>query len=112
MEEVDFLNPKIRHLLKAFRDELETVYGERLAHLVLYGSFARQEETEGSDVDVLVVLAGDVSQADEIWQMGKAKTMLLLIYEELISVVPMSLKDFLYRDSPLLQNVRSEGILV
>jgi uncharacterized protein len=110
MEEVEFFSPKIRQLLQVFREELEVLYGERLVYLVLYGSFARHEETEGSDVDVLVVLGGDVSQADEIWQMGKAKTKLLLMYDELISVVPMSLNDFSYRDSPLLQNVRSEGM--
>lgn len=110
LEEVEFLSLKIRQLLKVFRGELEVLYGERLIYLVLYGSFARHEETEGSDVDILVVLEGEVSQADEIWQMGKAKTKLLLMYDELISVVPISLKDFLYRDSPLLQNVRSEGM--
>ncbi len=110
MEDVEFFSPKIRQLLKVFRGELEVLYGERLVYLVIYGSFARHEETEGSDVDILVVLGGEVSHADEIWQMGKAKTKLLLTYDELISVVPMSLKDFLYRESPLLQNVRSEGM--
>jgi uncharacterized protein len=112
MADVEFFSPKIRQLLRVFRGELEVLYGERLVYLVLYGSFARHEETEGSDVDVLVVLGGEVSHADEIWQMGKAKTTLLLMYDELISVVPMSLKDFLYRDSPLLKNVRREGMFV
>jgi uncharacterized protein len=112
MEDVEFFSPKIRQLLKVFRGELEVLYGERLVHLVLYGSFARHEETEGSDVDVLVVLGGKVSPVDEIRRMGDASTDLLLKHNELISIVPMSLDDFLYRRSPLLRNVRREGILL
>jgi uncharacterized protein len=112
MEDVEFFSPKIRQLLKVFRGELEVLYGERLVYLVLYGSFARHEETEGSDVDVLVVLGGEVSPVDEIRRMGDASTDLLLKHNELISIVPMSLDDFLYRRSPLLRNVRREGILL
>jgi uncharacterized protein len=112
MEDVEFFSPKIRQLLRVFRGELEVLYGERLVYLVLYGSFARHEETEGSDVDVLVVLGGDVSPVDEIRRMGDTSTDLLLKHNELISIVPMSLDDFLYRRSPLLRNVRREGILL
>jgi uncharacterized protein len=112
MEDVEFFSPKIRQLLKVFRGELEVLYGERLVHLVLYGSFARHEETEGSDVDVLVVLEGEVSPVDEIRRMGDASTDLLLKHNELISIVPISLDGFLYRRSPLLLNVRREGILL
>ena len=112
IEEVDVLSPKIKQLLPVFKQKLERLYGERLANLVLYGSFARHEETEGSDVDVLVVLKGAVSHGEEILRMGQAKTDLLLEYGELISVVPASQDDFLHRNSPLLQNIRREGILV
>jgi uncharacterized protein len=112
VEEIEFLSPKIRQLLKVFKRELEAIYHERLVHLVLYGSFARHEETEGSDVDILVVLKGAIFPVDEIRRMGDTSTDLLLKYNELISIVPMSLDNFLYRSSPLLRNVRREGILL
>ena len=112
INEVEGLSPKIKQILQVFKQKLETLYDERLASLVLYGSFARHEDTEGSDVDVLVVLKGAISQAEEILRMGQIKTDLLLTYGELISVVPASQHDFLHRDSPLLQNIRCEGILV
>lgn len=111
--EVDTLSPKIKQLLQEFKQKLTKLYGERLAGLVLYGSVARREETEDSDVDVLVVLNGEtISHGDEIWRMGDAGLAILLDYDELVSVVPMTYGDFLYRDSPLLRNVRQEGILV
>lgn len=113
IEEVDMLNPKIRQLLREFKQLLKNLYGERLEDLVLFGSFARHEETRDSDVDVLIVLKDiNVSPGDEIWRMGNAEIELLLKYDELISVVPVSANDFLYRDSPLLRNVRQDGILI
>ena len=111
--EVDYLRPKIKQLLREFKQALSELYGERLASLVLYGSVARHEETEDADVDVLVVLRGKtISRFDEIRQMGDAKFELLLKFDELVSVVPMMHDDFLHRESPLLRNVRREGILV
>ena len=111
--DVDYLSPKIKQLLREFKQALSELYGERLASLVLYGSVARHEETEDSDVDVLVVLKGKtISHFDEIRQMGDAKFELLLKFDELVSVVPMMHDDFLHRESPLLRNVRREGILV
>ena len=111
--EVDTLSPKIKQLLEEFKQKLTALYGERLAGLVLYGSVARHEETEDSDVDVLVVLNGEtISYFDEIRRMGDAKYNLLLKYDELLSVVPMKHDDFLQRESPLLWNVRQEGIWV
>ncbi|WNZ44146.1 nucleotidyltransferase domain-containing protein [Leptolyngbya boryana CZ1] len=112
LEERNDLNPKIRRVLNHLKYELTELYHERLAALVLYGSFARCEETNASDVDVLVVLEGEVSQVEEIWRMGEVGMKLLLEYDELVSVVPTSQADFLNSDSPLLQAIRREGILV
>jgi uncharacterized protein len=44
-------------LLSELREELRTDHGVRLA--VLYGSLARGDEDEGSDLDLLVALADD-----------------------------------------------------
>ncbi len=112
LEQRDDLNPKIQPVLHRLKQELATLYQERFAALVLYGSFARREETGASDIDVLVVLKGEVSQVDEIWRMGELGTKLLLEFDELVSVVPTSQKEFLHPHSSLLQTIRREGIFV
>ena len=112
LEERDDLNPKIRQVLHSLKHELVALYHDRLEALVLYGSFARYEETDASDVDVLVVLKGEVSQVDEIWRMGEVGTKLLLEYDELVSVVPTSQAKFYNPDSPLLRAIHQEGILI
>jgi predicted nucleotidyltransferase len=48
----------IKQLISEFRKGLEAIYGDRLRGMLLYGSYARGEEEDGSDVDVLVVLDG------------------------------------------------------
>ena len=46
---------QVRDILNQLRGFLESVYGTRLRHLVLYGSEARGDADAGSDVDVLVL---------------------------------------------------------
>ena len=48
----------VARALSRFRAALEGRFGNRLRELVLYGSYARGEATEDSDVDVLVVVRG------------------------------------------------------
>ena len=92
------------------RRRLETGYGPRLKHVVLYGSWARGDATEDSDVDVAVVLAGPVQPGREIDRMMDVVAELNLQHSTLISVYPVSEEDFRTRNSPLLINVRREGI--
>ena len=44
---------------------LEPILGERYRGLVLFGSYARGEADEGSDVEVLLLLDGDVTWRSE-----------------------------------------------
>jgi predicted nucleotidyltransferase len=49
----------VRAALDLLKAGLAEIYGDRLAGLVLYGSQARGDAREDSDVDVAVVLRGD-----------------------------------------------------
>lgn len=55
--------PHLRPCLLAFKEGTARVFGRRLYDLVLFGSFARGEAREDSDVDVLV-LVDDLTQAE------------------------------------------------
>ena len=92
------------------RTELERIYGKRLQHVILYGSYARGSQTPDSDIDVAVILDGEVKPGREIDRMIDTITDLSLEYATLISVVPVSAADYSNRHSPLLNNMRSEGI--
>ncbi len=88
----------------------EDLYGDRLAHLILYGSQARGDARPWSDIDVLVVLKGDVAPSKEIDRTSDILSELFFEYEELVSCVYMEEEYFLKREPPLLRNIRREGI--
>jgi len=48
----------LRGPLEAFAARVRAVFGERLREVRLFGSYARGEANEDSDVDVLVVIDG------------------------------------------------------
>jgi hypothetical protein len=50
------LPPPVRGALERFRQALERRFGPRLREVVLFGSHARGEADDESDVDVLVVI--------------------------------------------------------
>lgn len=106
------MNKKISEILKELRFFLQNLYDSRLVDMVLYGSHARGDSEEGSDIDVLVVLKGEVYPMEEIARTGGIVSSLSLKYNEVISCVFMEEERYLHRNGPLLRNVRKEGIPV
>jgi predicted nucleotidyltransferase len=90
----------------------EAIYGERLVRLVLFGSQARGDTEPGSDIDVLVVLQGIVSPCEEIARTINDVADISLAYNEVVSCVFVSQEQFERERSPLLLNVRREGVLL
>ena len=82
-------------------------YGVRLIVLVVYGSYARGEADEESD---LVVLDRVEHYAAEVDRTSEIVGSLSLEYSVSISRVFISQNDWRTGDSPFLRNVRSEAI--
>jgi len=101
---------KIEKILKDFRGEIKKLYGRKLKSIILYGSWARGAATEESDIDLLIVLEGKIAPGREIDRMIDIITELNLKYGVLISVYPISAEDYFTVNSPLLMNVRKEGV--
>jgi predicted nucleotidyltransferase len=101
---------EIEYIVREFREEAEKLYGNRLKAIILYGSYARGKATEDSDIDLAIVLDGDVIPGEEIDRMIDIITEINLKYGVLISVYPVSEKNYNTINSPLLLNLRREGI--
>ena len=100
----------IQPTLHALKLGLKELYGDRLVKLILFGSHARGEANSDSDIDLLAVLKSPVSQVQEISYMSELCVKILLDYDELVSIVPMSEDRFNAKDVALLRNIQREGI--
>lgn len=103
---------KISRLLHELRAELESTYGQRLANVILFGSHARGDAERRSDIDVLVVLEGDVEPGKEIARTGKAVATLSLKFDLVISCIFISAERYSRERTPLLLNIRNEGVRI
>ena len=102
----------IQKLLQELKQGLIHLYGERLKGVYLYGSYARGDFQEGSDLDVLVVLNDFERAPMELDRTSDLFCDLSLIYEITVSLMFMREEDWLSADKPLLRNVRVEGVPV
>jgi uncharacterized protein len=109
------MNGETRTLEEVLRDldgGLRDLYGERHRGLVLYGSRARGEADEGSDVDLLLLLEGPVEAGREIRRSSSLVSSLSLEAGLVLSLVPVSIEDYRASSDPYLINARTEGAIV
>jgi predicted nucleotidyltransferase len=100
----------VKRILREFKQEIIKVYGRSLKKIILYGSWARGQATSESDIDILLVLEGKIVPGKEIDRIIDIVSNINLKYGVLISVYPVSERKYLKTDSPLLLNIRREGI--
>lgn len=102
----------IEEILKKAKAVLHKIYGKRLKGIILYGSYARGEAVEGSDIDLIVLLDNMENPIDELEKCSKQIHQLDLAYDTLISMIPFDLNQYNTRKLPLIMNAKKEGILI
>jgi len=104
------MKPEIRAILDELKREFEAIYGDRLVQMILYGSQARGDAEPDSDIDVLVVLEGEVLPGAEIRRTGEVTSEICLDHDAVISRLFVSADEYLGDVTPLFRNVRREGV--
>lgn len=104
------MSPHLQTILSELRERLEAHYGERLERLVLFGSHARGDAEPDSNIDVLVVLKGEVNPYDEMVHVRDIADDISLRTDTVIACAFVSSDRYQREESPLLMNVRKEGV--
>jgi predicted nucleotidyltransferase len=105
-------NDELRAILQELRAGFDKTYGTRLVQMVLFGSQARGEASESSDIDVMVILSGRVEPASEISRTSRIVADICLKHGVVISCVFVDEASYRRRNGPLLRSVRKEGVAV
>jgi uncharacterized protein len=101
---------RIRKIMKELKEGLIRIYGDKLKELYLYGSYARGVAQPDSDIDVMIVLNNYESYGREIDRTGELISKLSLDYGISISRVIMKETQWKNSDTPLLRNIRIDGV--
>ena len=104
---------QFNNLLDRFVKNSRELFGEKLKDIILFGSYARGDFDDESDVDIFLLL--DIPE-NEAWKyrnsIVEATSDISLEYDVLISpVVEPFVRYQKYKDViPFLQNIRNEGV--
>ena len=101
---------QVEELVAELKAGLIQLYGPNLNSILIFGSYARGEQDNESDLDVLVILDHFEHYGTEIDRSGHLTSDLSLKYGVSISTIFVTHQDWLERDTPLLRNARFEAI--
>ncbi len=105
------MKPRIDELIRQINSELQKKFKEKLAKIVLFGSYARGDYDNESDIDILVLVEDDEPKkySDEIVDF---EVDLTIKYGVLPSIILRDINYFYENKEiiPFYRNVEREGV--
>lgn len=101
--------------MRDLTEETKSIYGEKLKEVLLFGSCARGDFVEGSDIDIMILV--DVPAEEIRFEESKMRPIIHTLdrkynYDLLFAPIVQSYEAFNYwlEVTPFYKNVRNEGI--
>jgi len=96
-------------MLKELKNEMAKILGEKFGLLLLFGSYARGEESKFSDLDLLLVVKEELSPFEKN-EIKELISRFSLENDIVISCIDYPEKLYNKYNTPFLLNVKEEGI--
>jgi len=101
---------RLRRILDEYHSDLVSILGDDLDTMVLYGSQARGESVEGSDIDVLCIMNKPFHYGELINRTSQATAKISLKYDVVISRSFVTSHAYKSPQNPFLMNVHKEQL--
>ena len=98
-------------ILKRLKKDLKAALGEKVGNLILFGSYSRGDNTEYSDVDLLILVNSRLTR-DETRKVDDLIADYSLEHEVVISGLVYPIDTYQRFNTPFLLNIKEEGIVV
>ena len=98
--------------MKELKEGLVRIYADKLKAVYLYGSYARGDYRQGSDVDVMILLKDYRDYWKELQRSSDYVSDVSLKYDVTVSCILTKEIQWKVADKPVLQNIRREGLPV
>ncbi|MDB9311775.1 nucleotidyltransferase domain-containing protein [Spirulina sp. CS-785/01] len=105
-------HPDLSRILTQIRQGLEKLYGTDLECLILYGSQARGDAEQDSDIDLLILLKRPFVYGTESDRISELVANLCLEYAVVICCTFATVQKYQTYDSGFFRNIRQEGVTV
>ena len=100
----------IRKLMKELKEGLVRIYGDKLKAVYLYGSYARGDYRQGSNVNVMILLSDYGNYWKELRRSTELASDISLEYDVTVSRLIMKEIQWKESDMPVLRNIHKEGV--
>ena len=107
---VKTMTDKIIKILKEFKSELSKILGSKLIDIILFGSYARGDFTQESDVDVLIIVK-EKPTIEEENEISRLCLKFILKYGFVISAITYP-KEFFNSNSSFANEVKRIGVKI
>lgn len=114
MKDISFIrDTNAREVLKKVDNKMTEIFKDKLRDVILYGSYARNENTSESDIDVMVLVNEDEYKIREYEDtITDIMVDLSLEYGVVVSIYTQNVQEYEKQAKvlPFLINVKKEGI--
>ncbi len=87
-------------------------YEDQIRDIILFGSHARETATDDSDIDLLIVVSDNLNPFTVRQEISSFLFDILMDYQELVLLVVYTDSQYSQHKSPLLLNIKTEGIRI
>lgn len=106
---------EVRVIIERLRESLSAIFPQERFDVILFGSYARDDADDGSDIDVMfLVESSRQAIAKKHWQIGEAAAEVLMDFGVVVSPVVEN-RAYYHANAhvlPFFKNVQREGVQI